>query len=62
MLVLLLVRREMLSFGRRNDPISSVRQAAEIALGKMKNVEEARQCIKVTQILSDEMSLLKPKQ
>ncbi|KAK7483409.1 hypothetical protein BaRGS_00025349 [Batillaria attramentaria] len=44
----------------RNDPISTVREAAELALSKM-NVTEAQRCIRVTQILSSEMSALKPK-
>ena len=48
-------------FSRRNDPISTVREAAELALSKM-NVAEAQRCIKVTQILSTEMSALKPKE
>ncbi|XP_067684138.1 uncharacterized protein [Haliotis asinina] len=43
----------------RNDPISTVRQAAELALSKM-NVEEAQKCIQVTKVLSAEMSALKP--
>ncbi|KAK7087902.1 uncharacterized protein [Littorina saxatilis] len=43
----------------RNDPISTVREAAELALSKM-NVPAAQRCIKVTQILSSEMSALKP--
>ncbi|XP_076434550.1 uncharacterized protein LOC143274583 [Babylonia areolata] len=45
----------------RNDPISTVREAAELALSKM-NIPEAQRCIKVTQILSSEMSALKPKE
>ncbi|GFR97334.1 hypothetical protein ElyMa_006321300 [Elysia marginata] len=44
----------------RNDPISTVREAAELALSKMDAVE-AQRCMKVTQVLSSEMSALKPK-
>ncbi|KAK3753119.1 hypothetical protein RRG08_024397 [Elysia crispata] len=44
----------------RNDPISTVREAAELALSKM-NAAEAQRCMKVTQVLSSEMSALKPK-
>ena len=50
-----------MTFFRRNDPISTVREAAELALSKM-NVPEAQRCIKVTQILSTEMSALKPRE
>lgn len=45
----------------RNDPISTVREAAELALSRL-NIPEAQHCIRVTQILSSEMSALKPKQ
>ncbi|ESO84624.1 hypothetical protein LOTGIDRAFT_236148 [Lottia gigantea] len=43
----------------RNDPISTVREAASLALKRM-NIEEAQKCIKVTEVLSQEMSALKP--
>ena len=52
---------DMLNIFRRNDPISTVREAAELALSKI-DVPEAQRCIKVTQILSTEMSALKPKE
>ncbi|CAL1542616.1 unnamed protein product [Lymnaea stagnalis] len=42
----------------RNDPISTVREAAELALSKL-DVIEAQSCIKVTKLLSSEMNTLK---
>ena len=47
----------ILSF-RRNDAIKHVREAAEIALTRIGG-EEAAQAIKVTQILSSEMTNLR---
>ncbi|XP_005103448.1 uncharacterized protein LOC101857264 [Aplysia californica] len=43
----------------RNDPISTVREAAELALSKMET-SDAKRCMKVTQVLSSEMKALNP--
>ncbi|XP_041348457.1 uncharacterized protein LOC121368014 [Gigantopelta aegis] len=44
----------------RNDPIKNVREAAELALNRM-NTEDAKRCIHITEVLSSEMSALRPK-
>lgn len=44
----------------RNDPISTVREAAELALSKL-DTADAKRCMKVTQVLSSEMKALQPK-
>lgn len=48
----------LLLFFRRNDPINDVRQTAEIALSYFGKEHDA---VKVTKMLSNEMSLLKKK-
>jgi predicted nucleic acid-binding protein len=45
---------------RRNDPISTVREAAKIAITKIGG-DEAQGAIKVTQVLSEEMANLRKK-
>lgn len=48
----------MLVFLRRNDTISSVREAAQVAI-KQIGGEEANQALHITKVLSDEIQLLK---